>query len=47
MEKKKRLAGKRVYIDHDLTGKKRRIQRELRERGEKVEKQKLGTGKYI
>ena len=32
MEKKKRLAGKRVYIDHDLTGKKRRIQRELRER---------------
>ena len=32
MEKKKRLAGKRVYIDHDLIGEERRIQRELRER---------------
>ena len=44
MEKKKRLAGKRVYIDH-LT-EERRIQRELRERARR-EKQKLGTAKYI
>ena len=29
---KKRLAGKRVYINHDLTGEERRIQKELRER---------------
>lgn len=32
MEKKKGLAGIRVYIDHDLTGEEKRIQRELRER---------------
>lgn len=40
MQKKKKLEEKRIYIDHDLTEEKRRVQRELREIAKKESKRK-------